>query len=143
MYRLCEDISFKPNFGDGSNPAEAFQPDYSIYDSKHYGLGFFSAISIITSGVDIHLDGHTLEQSPEHALLQRFYANIELGGSPFIEDAGPADFGEYTSASDVQILGPGKIGRSSHHGIHGNDSKNVLIRDITFEVSGFVVFPVY
>jgi len=65
-------------------------------------------------------------------LIQRFYANIELGGSPFIEDTGPADFGEFLKASNVRILGPGTLGRASHHGIHGNENENIEIRDITF-----------
>jgi len=133
-YRLCEDITFDPNPPrSGQHVSEAFQPDYSVYDTKAYGLGFFAAISIVADGVDIYLDGHTLEQSKGHALIQRFYANIELGSSPFIEDAGPADFGEFKNAKNVRILGPGIIGRASHHGIHGNDNVNVEVVGVTFD----------
>jgi len=85
--------------------------------------------------VTIYLDGFTLEQSPIHALMQRFYANIELNNSPFIPDVGPAQFiGEepFTPVSNIKILGPGVLGRSSHHGIHGNENSNIEIRDITF-----------
>jgi len=137
-YRLCEDISFvgpnPPSPNGRPRPSEAFQPDTSsgVYGTKAYMLGFFAAISIVTSEVDIYLDGYTLEQSKEHSLMQRFYANIEIGSSPFISGKGPADFGRFVPASNVRILGPGTIGRASHHGIHGNNAKNIEIRDIRF-----------
>lgn len=61
---------------------------------------------------------------------------IELADSPFIQGAGPAQFvgesNQLNAASNVQILGPGTIGRSSHHGIHGNENDNVLIDGVTF-----------
>lgn len=139
-YKLCEDIVFKPNPYGGSSagisPLDAFVPNFhdGVYDENEYGMGFFSAISIKTSGVNLYLDCHTLEQSPEHALLQRFYANIELASSPFLPKVGPHDFGDgFVPATDVQILGPGTLGRSSHHGIHGNENSNIVIRDVTFE----------
>ena len=58
-----------------------------------YGIGFFATISVIASDVVINLNGHTLEQSEEHALLQRFHSLIELGSQPFIHGQGPHDFG--------------------------------------------------
>lgn len=134
VYELCEDIVFKPNPPpSGGSPLDAFQPNYDIYDEKNYGLGFFAAISIVASGVEIHLNGHTISQSPEHALMQRFFALIELGSSPFLENTGPHNFGTYVPATDVKILGPGTMGLSSHHGIHGNNNANVVIQDVTFE----------
>ena len=48
------------------------------------------------------------------------YTVFELASSPFIPGAGPAQFvGEegLVVASNVEILGPGTIGRSSHHGM--------------------------
>ena len=51
--------------------------------------------------------------------MQRFFAVIELANSPFIPGAGPAQFvsdGAYAAANNVNIFGPGVIGRSSHHG---------------------------
>lgn len=107
-----------------------------MYDENSFGLGFFAAIAIATDNVDIYLDGYTLEQSKGHALMQRFYANIELNNSPFIANVGPARFvGEgdtFRAASNVRILGPGTLGRSSHHGIHGNNNANIEISNVTF-----------
>ena len=53
--------------------------------------------------------------------MQRFFAVIELASSPFIPGVGPAQFVSgngtaYIAANNVNILGPGTIGRSSHHG---------------------------
>jgi hypothetical protein len=137
-YKLCENISFRPN---GPAPGsqlsdDSFQPDYSQYSPFSYGLGFFSAIAIETSGVILDLNGFTIEQSPEHALIQRFFALIELASSPFIPLTGPAmfvgDSETFISANDIIIKGPGTIGRSAHHGIHGNFNTNITIEEVTF-----------
>jgi hypothetical protein len=140
-YQLCEDITFYPQVNpptsSSEGAADAFEPIFpGAYDENAFGLGFFAAISIATSDVTINLNGYTIEQSQEHALLQRFFAVIELADSPFIKGAGPAQFvGEsnyLNSGSNIQILGPGTIGRSSHHGIHGNNNSNVVVDSVTF-----------
>ena len=140
VYSLCEDITFNPNPPlDTVSPADAFNPiKYGgLYDENSFGLGFFAAIAITADDVTLFLNGHTLEQSKGHALMQRFYANIELNSSPFIPKTGPAQFvgegDEFRAPSNIQILGPGTLGRSSHHGIHGNNNKNVQISNITFQ----------
>ena len=122
VYKLCEDISFGPNAPTpGQVPsADAFDPIFDgTYDERAFGLGFFAAIAIASNDVDLYLNEHTIEQSSGHALMQRFFAVIELADSPFIGGVGPADFvGDSTLgvASNVRIMGPGTIGRSSHHG---------------------------
>ena len=122
VYKLCENIVFAPNSPDDvSDLEDAFDPVFDgSFSTNKYGLGFFAAISITTSDVTIHLNDFTIEQSAGHALMQRFFAVIELASSPFISSVGPAQFvgeGEvFDAASNVQILGPGTIGRSSHHG---------------------------
>lgn len=126
-----------PPTSSSEGAADAFEPIFpGAYDENAFGLGFFAAISIATSDVTINLNGYTIEQSQEHALLQRFFAVIELADSPFIKGAGPAQFvGEsnyLNSGSNIQILGPGTIGRSSHHGIHGNNNSNVVVDSVTF-----------
>ena len=113
-YKLCEDISFGPN-------SPSFDPIFDgYYSANNYGLGFFAAVAITTSDVKLFLNGHTIEQTAEHALMQRFFSVVELANSPFIESAGPAQFvGDnewFSPASNVEIVGPGTIGRSSHHG---------------------------
>ena len=69
--------------------------------------------------------------------MQRFFAVIELASSPFISAKGPAQFvsnngAAFKAANNVKIFGPGVIGRSSHHGIHGNNNSNVTITGVTF-----------
>jgi hypothetical protein len=138
VYKLCEDISFGPNAPNPGNQLsdDSFQPDYSQYNPFSFGLGFFSAIAIETSNVTLDLNGFTIEQSKEHALIQRFFAVIELASAPFIPSTGPAMFvgdGEtFRSANDVVITGPGTIGRSAHHGVHGNFNSNITIEKVTF-----------
>lgn len=139
-YKLCEDILFDPQ-----GPAAGEVPDenvydpnfeYGYYDKNAFGLGFFAAIVVKASDVTIKLNGYTIEQSPGHALMQRFFAVIELFSAPFISGAGPAEFvgsNTYEMVSNVTIKGPGIIGRSSHHGIHGNENNNVVIKDIDFK----------
>ncbi len=122
-YKLCEDITFYPlvNPPEEVGAAEAFIPTFpGPFDENAFGMGFFAALSIASSDVVLDLNGFTIEQSAEHALLQRFFAVIELADSPFTEGVGPAQFvgedNEFRAASNVQIKGPGTIGRSAHHG---------------------------
>lgn len=102
------------------------------YDPAAFGLGFFAAIAIAADGVTLDLNGHTIEQSAEHALLQRFFAVIELAKQPFIPGQGPHDFGEAIQAATNVRIKNGTIGRNSHHGIHGNANKKVRIINVDF-----------
>jgi hypothetical protein len=86
-----------------------------------------------TKHVHIHLNGKTIEQSKEHALMQRFFAVIELASTPFIPKQGPADFGPSINAGRHVRIGGGTIGRSAHHGIHGNCNYDVAITNVKFE----------
>lgn len=102
------------------------------YDPAAYGVGFFAAIAVAADGVVIDLNGYTIEQHPEHALLQRFFSVIELADQPFVPSQGPAGFGaELTPARHV-VIRNGTIGRSAHHGIHGNANVDVTISDVDF-----------
>jgi len=134
-----EDISFSPN-ANGPTPYDSCWAEPSqlksnggSYGDHEYGMGFFAAITVETSDVEIDLNNHKLEQSPEHALLQRFFTVIELASSPFLCTQGPHTFcSNFVPASNVHIHS-GTIGLSSHHGIHGNDNTNVRINDVDFE----------
>ena len=147
-YRLAEDISFNPHppgsLGeDGVTVLDAYSagnpfpsqfgdPEEGKYDPAAFGIGFFAAIAIDAENVVLNLNGYTIEQSEEHALLQRFFAVIELADQPFIVGQGPSDFGnEIKSAKNVWIIN-GTIGRSAHHGIHGNGNENIHILDVNF-----------
>jgi hypothetical protein len=124
VYGLCEDVSFCPNapLSDGIVDDDAFDPIFpsDIYDEHAYALGFFAAIAIAVSDVTIHLNGYTIDQCEGHALMQRFFSIIELAAEPFISNAGPHMFvgpnETFVCGNNVNILGPGIMGRSSHHG---------------------------
>jgi hypothetical protein len=143
-YILGENISFNPNrhpFGDSMPRPEQFTPK-GIYDPATYGIGFFAAIVIMTDWVQINLNGFILEQSTEHALMQRFFSLIELAPSPFLKNQGPHDFtctpvDKFQGAQHVEIYN-GTLGRSSHHSIHGNNAVDIFIHDIVcndFEIA--------
>ena len=148
-YILTENIEFKPNYpvvgGINSNPELFMFPTLnqltdanSQYNSRAYSLGFFAAISINSDNVVLDLNNYELKQSDEHSLFQRFYANIEIGSSPFPTGGGPADFGTLYKSNYVTIKN-GKLGHSSHHGIHGNSANYVTIENLEiydFEVAG-------
>ncbi|KAL9182847.1 hypothetical protein ACHAXT_004126 [Thalassiosira profunda] len=140
VYKLCEDIVFGPKGPTaGLSAAEAFDPSFTeegAYDANEFGLGFFAGLVIAADGVTLHLDGHRFEQSPGHALMQRFFSIIELASAPFLPSVGPAQFNgatPFVPATNVEILGPGTLGLSSHHAIHGNENVNVKISAVTFE----------
>jgi len=119
----------------GIKQDQYFQPEVSFA----YGLGFFSAIALEATGVIVDLNGYTLEQHPEHLLQQRFYAQIELADQPFIPFQGPSNFGAVLRSAHGVMIHNGKLGASSHHGIHGNNNTNVLLENLTinnFEVAG-------
>ncbi|NOU51026.1 hypothetical protein HG263_10825 [Pseudoalteromonas sp. JBTF-M23] len=110
-----------------------FKPFNSKYDPAAYGLGFFAAIAVSADNVTIDLNGKVLQQSEEHALLQRFFALIELADQPFIPKQGPADFGTTFDPAKNVVIKNGTLGLSAHHGIHGNGNVNVKIENVNFE----------
>ena len=147
-YCLGEDIKFDPNNADtlrkyGEDPSykninrvldSQFRGMYGnqIYDPMDYGIGFFAAIAISAHNVTIDLNGCTLEASPEFSLMQRFYANIELGAQPFIGGQGPASFGELEGTVHDLTIKNGVIGMSPHHGIHGNAGDKIRLYNLVF-----------
>ncbi len=118
--------------------ASAFDPieqGNPKYNNNEYALGFFAAIAVQADDVSISLNGHSIAQCREHALMQRFFAVIELASAPFTPEKGPHDFvsSTFTPAKNFELTGPGTVGLSSHHGIHGNENENVLISRVTFK----------
>jgi hypothetical protein len=126
-YTLEEDIAFLPS------PDTDFRATRAPYASDPaFVLDFPAAILVRAPGVEIDLNGHTISQSREHYIQQRFFAVVELT-TPFIDGQGPADF---VDGSDPPVaaahftLRNGAIGLSSHHGIHGNGAWSVLIENV-------------
>lgn len=102
-YVLQENITFDPNPPDPANTTSKNGVRFEPYDAYHptaeqmadgtypaplYTLGFFAAITVETSGVKIDLNGFAIEQSVGHALMQPFFAVIELANAPFITAQG-------------------------------------------------------
>lgn len=147
VYRLSENISFNPHPAgslndrgetlDSYRAGRPFRSQYGFgkrdkYDPKGYGIGFFAAIAVESDDVTIDLNGFRLEQSAEHALHQRFFAVIELANKPFIPKQGPSDFGSDFIAAKRVTVKNGTIGRSAHHGIHGNGNVDVHVHNVSF-----------
>ena len=147
IYVLKEDIVFHPNPGDDFQPLAK-----DIVSGKYpipgpFQLGFFAAVTIEARDVILDLNGHSIKQSLEHFLQQRFYATIELGSSPFISNQGPSMgiTGDYKAPCIITVMN-GKLGLSSHHGIHGNkkpdEHSNILLYKLLiedFQVAGIAL----
>jgi hypothetical protein len=103
-------------------PDDAYDPVFpsDVYDDDAFALGFFAAITIVANGTILELNGHTIQQCEAHALMQRFFSLIELAAQPFIKGKGPHMFvgndEMFECGNNITITGPGKMGRSSHHG---------------------------
>ena len=145
-YLLKENIVFDPNPDHDSMPTkeQTKSGKYKISQGHPYHLGFFAAITVEVDNVILDLNGFTIEQGVLHNLQQRFFSIIELASSPFIPNQGPADFNsnsEFKSTKFCKIIN-GTIGRSSHHGIHGNGMSNLIIKDLIikdFEVAAIAL----
>lgn len=124
-YVLGEDIVFHPA------PHSNFRAVKEPYTSDPaFVLDFPAAILVRAAGVSIDLGGHEIRQSRAHNVQQRFFAHIELT-TPFIDGQGPADFvGDEPEPAARFTLRNGRLGLSSHHGIHGNGAWSVLIEDV-------------
>lgn len=143
IYILQSDIEFIPNFENDYQPnsADISSGRYSV--PGPYQLGFFAAITIESDDVILDLNGYTIRQSEEHFIQQRFYANIELGSSPFVMDQGPSSgiTGTYKAPTKVAIIN-GTLGLSSHHGIHGNLMNECVLYNLhitDFQVAGIAL----
>jgi len=117
-YKLCENIEFAPGkpsvTASDEEIANTFDPltvGGPQYDKNEFSLGYFAAIAVATDDVTILLNGHTISQDPMHALMQRFFAVIELASSPFIDAVGPADFvsDQFVPAKNFKLKGPGEF----------------------------------
>jgi len=146
-YVLMEDIVFEPNPNDDFLPTPAqtaggASAEYPTAPFGGYHLGFFAAITVESKDIFLDLNGKILRQSPVFELQQRFYANIELASTPFIPNQGPANFGNLITSADTCLIANGTLGLSSHHGIHGNSMKKVIIQNLNiveFEVAGIAL----
>eukprot|EP01083_Nonionella_stella_P034160 93526_1 len=113
-----------------------------LYDYEGtYSLGFFAGITIECDDVVINLNGHSFAMHRSFYLQQRFFSLIEMAAKPFFPNQGASTWGltGVYYAHNVEIKGPGSIGLSSHHGIHGNMVSSGYIHDFdihSFDVAG-------
>ena len=153
IYVLQENIIFNPNPGNDFFPTtqQIETSQYPMGFCGAYHLGFFAAITIETNGVILDLNNFTISQSPLHTLQQRFYSHIELASSPFIPKQGPGCFSSDNSSDKTKtfykaagstLIRNGYLGKSSHHGIHGNSMKHIVLDTLNisdFEVAGIAL----
>lgn len=145
-YKLNSDITFEPNIDNNFQPTDKqiTSGQYPMGKEGAYHLGFFAAITIESDDVILDLNGYKIEQSEKHSIMQRFFSIIELASSPFIPKQGPSSFSNKNNfkPSNTVLIKNGRLGRSSHHGIHGNSMKNILLMDLDineFEVAGIAL----
>ena len=135
-YKLMENIIFAPN------PQHDFRPvkGDKYYDSRHYHLGFFAAIAIDSDDIIIDLNHKILQCSKEFQFSQRFYANIETNSAPFIKMQGPGNFGTGIKLPKYIWIRNGTLGRSSHHGLHGNGNSKIIVENVVSQDHEFIGF---
>lgn len=132
IVKFQETVVFSPNPGDDFFPTPAQLENE--YEKFSYRLGFFTAITVeTTEPVIIDLNGYTLAASELFAVQQRFHSLIELGDQPFNPNTGPADFGADIRVAKNVWIKNGTLGRTAHHGIHGNGCENIVISSVTFK----------
>eukprot|EP01083_Nonionella_stella_P034158 93523_1 len=117
----------------------AYPGTYSYAGS--YSLGFFAGITVESDNVRINLNGYSLSMDYTFYFQQRYFTLIECGAKYFLPNQGPSNWliEEEFYASNVEIFGPGTLGLSSHHGIHGMRNDNLYIHHVnvtSFEVAG-------
>ena len=146
IYILKENISFEPNSSNDFMPTgpQIASGQYPVGTAGAYHLGFFAAITVEATGVILDLNGKTIQQTELHALQQRFYANIEMASAPFIPAQGPATFSTPSNfkAGEKVLIENGTLALSSHHGIHGNTMKDIILQNLSiedFEVAGIAL----
>lgn len=149
---LTQDIQFNPNrpamlqtngVDSAIDPARtmdwfplASQTEYFESDVRSaYHLGFFAAIAIEAEGVIVDLNNYGIGQHKEHALMQQFFANIELSDQPFPVGSGPANFGAQLRRAKKVWIKNGTLGYSAHQNLHGNDAQEILITNVVMKDS--------
>jgi len=138
-YILTEDVEFDWNAGTKEEPNAdgAWFPfendaDYPGYGTSRdmYFMGFFAGITVEADNVIIDLNGHELKQSKAFFYQQGFFSTIEVESQPFMPGQGVGFFGSDPKFPENVIIKNGNLGRTSHHCIHGNFNKNLLIENV-------------
>lgn len=139
VYVLRENIVFNPI---NIFPTEAQAETYPTGKNGPYHLGFFAALTVEAENVIIDLNGFSMIQGKRHNLAQRFFSIIELASSPFIPKQGPHSFTDSITSANTCLIMNGGLLNSSHHGVHSNNAKNVVLQNLLindYEVAGIAL----
>ena len=132
-YKLMENIIFEPNKDNMGKPTKEQLKKLPI----EFNLGFFAGIIIACDNVFLNLNNFTFKQSLLFSVQQTFYANIQIGSSPFIKKQGPGKFPDIVKTPNNVVIMNGKLGLSSHHGIHCATGVNkCIITDLEIKEFG-------
>lgn len=128
-YYFTENVSFEPD-----PEAEAERTDKPVND-------WFAALTIECDNVIIDLNTKTFDCSDDFVRSHSFkvFSMIELNNSPFPHFVFAFDGETEIKNAHNVVIKNGTLGRSSHHGIHGNNNSNVHIHDLVirdWEVAG-------
>lgn len=125
-----------------------FNPVYPTYEEilklPSLRYGFFGGIFLIGNQIELNLLGHEIKMSETFALSQRFFSIIELTNSPFPFGGGlPLSMKkeDFKTGTNIYIKN-GRLGRSSHSSIHGNENRSITISKLKmydFEVGGVMM----
>ena len=143
-YIIMEDIEFDFNPPPKGHPSPNNNEDLYYwplrgledeYPGAHgsrdpFFLGFFAGISVESDHVIIDLNGNEMRMSRPFYYQQPFFSVIELSSQSFLPQQGPGFFGADPHFAQHIEIKNGKIGLTSHHGIHGNNNKDVYIHDV-------------
>ena len=105
-----------------------------------FHFGIWAAISIAADNVTIDLNEHTISMTDNFARQQRFFSLVELANQPFPKGKGGFPFD--IIPSNHVIIKNGTLSNSSHHCIHGNFNRHVLLEDLklnNFEVAAIAI----
>ena len=133
QYKLMENIVFEPNKHNNGKPTKEQLKNLPM----EFNLGFFAGIIIGCDNVFLNLNNFSFQQSLLFSIQQTFYANIQIGSSPFIRKQGPGKFPDIVKSPNNIVIMNGKLGLSSHHGIHCATGVNkCIITDLLIEEVG-------
>lgn len=123
---------------------QVYPNSQQIQELPSLRYGFFGGIIITGENIQLDLHGHEIKMSNSFALSQRFFSIFEFTNSPFpFNDGLPIKMTkeQWKTGSKITIKN-GRIGRSSHSSIHGNDNRQVHLIKLfmyDFEVGGIML----
>lgn len=97
--------------------------------------GFFAAIIMDGNHITLDLNGFTIKMSDRLCRFLRFFSLIELNNSPFPLKSGLPICSKECELKNGKnlVVKNGKLGLSSHSGVHGNNNKNVKLKNLKIE----------